>query len=195
VDVRSGKGKVFVFTGPDGSGRKTVADRTGTTLDLHKIISFTTRPPRPGEAEGQDYHFVPRDLYHQMESSGELLESVTIGGNRYGLRESDIRDSLERDESIYLVVNREAADLLKRMMGERVVRIFIYADRRTVEERQRALGLSDAVIADRLSRFDYDMGYQNECELAYENYDLAHTVFDVTKALEGYLDRNLLEKD
>jgi guanylate kinase len=190
-----GKELIFVFTGPDGSGRKTVADRVGSTLELNKVLSYATREPRPGEANGQDYHFIHRELYAQMESQGELLESVTINDNRYGLRTHDIEQSFLTNGSIYLILNREGADILKQMYGDRVVRIFIYADLQTVQQREREQGISEEVIAEHLSHYDYDMAYQGECELAYENYDLAHTVFEIVNTLEGYLDRDLVEKD
>ncbi len=186
---------IFVFTGPDGSGRKTVADRVGQTLGINKVLSYATRKPRPGEVNGQDYHFISHELYEQMESQGEFLESVAIRSNRYGLRDSDIAQSFKLNGCIYLILNREGADILKRMYGDHVIRLFIYADRQTVEERQRKLGLDDEVIADHLSRYDHDMAYQPECELAYENYDLAHTVYDIVRELEGYLKRDLVEKD
>jgi guanylate kinase len=186
---------IFIFTGPDGSGRKTVADRVGTTLELQKVLSYATRDPRPGEVNGQDYHFIRRELYDQMETDGEFLESVTINGNRYGLCKTAIEQSFLHKGNVYLILNREGASILKKTYGERAVRLFIYADRPTVEARQREQGLDESVIAERLSHYDYDMDYQTECELAYENYDLAHTVFAITNVLEGYLDRNLVEKD
>ncbi|HUC92145.1 MAG TPA: guanylate kinase [Paenibacillus sp.] len=186
---------IFVYTGPDGSGRKTVAYTAGQTLGIPKVISYATREPRPGEVNGQDYHFVSNALYDQLEAQGEFLESVSIGANRYGIRKYDIEQSFQTHGCVYLVLNREGADILKGMYGDRVVRIFIYADRETVAERQRGTGLSEDIINFHLEHYDYDMAYQSECELAYENYDLAYTVHDLTKTLEGYLNRNLVERD
>ncbi|GGG23254.1 guanylate kinase [Paenibacillus abyssi] len=186
---------IFVFTGPDGSGRKTVADSVGATLGLKKVLSYATRDPRPGEVDGQDYHFISMDLYEQMESQNEFLESVTINNNKYGLREYDIEHSFANNGCIYLIMNRDGAEILKQTYGDHVIRLFIYADRATVEKRQRDLGLSEEVIANHLSHYDYDIAYQSECEHAFENYDLAHTVFEISNTLEGYLDRNLVEKD
>ena len=52
------KEMIFVFTGPHGAGRKTVAEMSGSTLGLKQVISYTTRPQRPTEFDGQDYHFI-----------------------------------------------------------------------------------------------------------------------------------------
>ncbi|WP_274648697.1 guanylate kinase [Paenibacillus humicola] len=186
---------IFVFTGPDGSGRKTVADSVGQTFGMAKVLSYATRKPRPGEVNGQDYHFITPELYDQLEAGGELIESVMLGSNRYGLRGKDIKLSFEKNGCIYLILNPEGAEKLKQYYGDRVIRLFIYADRPTVEERQRKAGLAEDVIADRLSRYEADMAYQSACEHAFENYDLAHTVFDITNTLENYLQRNLEERD
>lgn len=186
---------IFVFTGPDGSGRKTVADSVGTTLGLTKVLSYATRKPRPGEVNGQDYHFITPELYDELDASGDFIESVAINGNRYGLREHDIGRSFQNNGCIYLILNPEGAEALKRTYGDHVIRLFIYADRDTVEQRQRGEGIDGDVLAARLKRYGVDMAYQSRCEHAFENYDLAHTVFDITNTLEHYLQRNLEERD
>jgi guanylate kinase len=186
---------IFVFTGPDGSGRKTVADSVGSTLGLTKVLSYATRKPRPGEVNGQDYHFITPELYEALDASCDFIESVTINNNRYGLRENDISRSFQNNGCIYLILNPEGAEILKQTYGDHVIRLFIYADRQTVEERQREEGQSEDIIADRLSHYETDMAYQSKCEHAFENYDLAHTVFEITNILEGYLQRDLVERD
>ncbi|MBP3967264.1 guanylate kinase [Paenibacillus lignilyticus] len=186
---------IFVFTGPDGSGRKTVADSVGTTLGITKVISYATRRPRPGEVNGQDYHFITPELYDQFDADGDFIESVTVNGNRYGLRGKDIAYSLKKGGSIYLILNHEGAHALKDMYGERVVRLFIYADRRTVQERQAQEGIDPDIIKSNLDQYETAIRYQPRCEHAFENYDLAHTVFEISNTLESYLERNLEERD
>ncbi|SDW65379.1 guanylate kinase [Paenibacillus sp. CF384] len=186
---------IFVFTGPDGSGRKTVADSVGTTLGITKVISYATRRPRPGEVNGQDYHFITPELYDQFDADGDFIESVTVNGNRYGLRGKDIAYSLKKGGSIYLILNHEGAHALKDMYGEQVVRLFIYADRRTVQDRQTQEGIDPDIIKSNLDQYETAIRYQSRCEHAFENYDLAHTVFEISNALESYLERNLEERD
>ncbi|MBO7745623.1 guanylate kinase [Paenibacillus sp. MWE-103] len=186
---------IFVFTGPDGSGRKTVADSVGTTLGIAKVLSYATRKPRPGEVNGQDYHFITPELYEQLESSGDFIESIALNGNRYGLRGIDIEQRLGKGGSIFLIVNPEGAQLLKEQYGDRLVRLFIYADRRTVEERQKESGVAPGIVQARMNQYESAIAYQSSCEHAFENYDLAHTVFEITNTLEHYLQRNLVERD
>ncbi|MFD0711955.1 guanylate kinase [Paenibacillus sp. GCM10027626] len=186
---------IFVFTGPDGSGRKTVADSVGTTFGIPKVVSYATRKPRSGEIDGQDYHFISAEQYAEMEGRDEFIESVALHNCRYGLRRDDIEHSFQQDGCIYLIVNPEGAEILKQLYGHHVIRIFIYADRATVAEREERQGLSQELIQDHLSHYAAAMAYQSACEHAFENYDLAHTVFDITNTLEAYLQRNLVERD
>ena len=104
---------MFVFTGPDGSGRKTVADAVGQTLHIPKVPGYATRKPRPGEVDGVDYHFISRTLYDQLEEDGEFLESIELRGNKYGIRDKDVARAFEKSGSVYLILNCEGADILK----------------------------------------------------------------------------------
>ncbi|RKP54472.1 guanylate kinase [Cohnella endophytica] len=189
------RNKIIVFTGPDGSGRKSVAEAVGQTFGMEKVISFVTRQPRQGEVNGQDYHFITHDEYRSMEHHGEFLESVEIDGQFYGIRGLDIERKLNHNDSIYLILNHEGAGILKRIYGDKVIRIFLYADRRTVEERERKRGLAEDVIAMHLNHYDQEMGYRSWCEHAFENYDLAQTTYEITNELEAYLQRDLVDKD
>jgi guanylate kinase len=97
--------------------------------------------------------------------------------------------------SIYLILNRSGAETLKKLYGHHAIRIFIYADKDTLENRLRESGDSEDIIANYLSHYEEEMAYRDECEHVFENVDLAHTVFDLTKALDNYMRRNLLELD
>ncbi|QMV43353.1 guanylate kinase [Cohnella cholangitidis] len=192
---REDRNKIIVFTGPDGSGRKSVAEAVGQTFGMDKIVSFVTRLPRPGEVNGQDYHFITHATYREMERQGEFLESVEIDGHLYGIRSLDIETKLSDHESLYLILNHEGAGILKKIYGDKVIRLFLYADRRTVEERERKLGLAEDVIAKHLSHYDGEMEYRGSCEHAFENYDLGQTTYEITNTLEAYLQRDLVDKD
>lgn len=187
--------RIFVFTGPDGSGRNTIADMVGSTFGMKKVISYTTRKPRPIEEDGQDYHFIDRAQFEAMTARGEFLEKVEINDNLYGIKNADVANLFQTFSCIYLILNTDGAEILKQLYGDRVIRIFIYADRKTVEERQRTKGLPEEDIAVRLGHYDRDMSYMQQCEHALENLDLAHAVFDLTNVLENYLQRDLEDRD
>lgn len=187
--------RIFIFTGPDGSGRSTIADMVGNTLSMKKVISNTTRAPRPSEEHGQDYYFVNREQFIKAIEGNEFLEHININNNLYGVKNKDIEHMFDKFSCIYLILNPNGADILKKYYGDKVVRLFIYADRVTVEERQRKKGLAEHEIEHHLNHYDQDMDYMMQCEHSFENVDLAHAVFDITNILDTYLDRNLVDKD
>lgn len=186
---------IFVFTGPNGAGRRTVAEMTGTTLGIKQVLSYTTRPPRPGEVDGEDYHFISGEAFIEADRRQEFMEVIEIDGFMYGIKDSDLAEMIQAGNAIYVVLNRYGAEMLKQLYGKNVVRISIYADRETILARQRDRGDSALMIERYMSHYDEEMAYRSECEHAFENIDSAHTMFDLTKILDGYLNRNLLDLD
>jgi guanylate kinase len=186
---------IFIFTGPDGSGRKTTADAVGLTLGLKKVISYTTRTKRPIEEDGQDYHFVEEGDFRKAVENGEFIEQLNIGGYLYGIKGKDIETGVA-EGSIYLILNRHGTAMIRELYGDKVIRIFVYADRNTIVQRQREDGLTEQEIQSKLVDYDEDINYASHCEHSVENIgDLGHTVFHVTNVIEEYLDRGLIDKD
>lgn len=189
------KEKLFIYTGPDGSGRKTVAKMVATAFDMETVLSYTTRPPRHYEQNGEDYHFVKEETFKKLRDNQEFLESVEIDGFYYGIREEDIVKAFENHNLVYLTLNPEGTEKLKNMYGERVMRFFIYADRNTVIERHKARQDNDADIERHLAHYDEIMAYKNSCEHAFENYDSPQISFQVSEVIEAFLDRNRIITD
>jgi len=186
---------VFIFTGPHGAGRRTVAEMTGTTLGIKQVLTYTTRPQRSGETNGLEYHFVDADTFGEAEQRGDFIEVSTIDGFRYGVKRGDLESLLSRGKHAYLILNRFGADTIRKTLGEQAVRIFIYIDSSIVRERALAKGYSEEDIARYMSHYDEEMGYRTACEHAFENHDSSHTAFDLAKTLDTYLKRDLLDLD
>ncbi|MEH7237518.1 guanylate kinase [Bacillus sp. JJ1562] len=189
------KERIFIYTGPDGSGRKTLGKMVATAFDMQTVPSFTTRSPRPFENNGEDYHFVSKETFHQMMQQNEFLESVDIDGHFYGIREIDIVNIFKKHKVVYLTLNPEGADLLKKMYGDKAIRIFVYADRDTVHERQKERGDSAEDIKRHMNHYDETMAYKTSCEHVYENYDLPQVSYQISEMIETYLDRQLIADD
>jgi guanylate kinase len=186
---------IFVFTGPNGSGRKTVADMAGLTLNIKQVLSYTTRPRRPTEVEGEDYFFVSRESFDEAQQQGQFIEVIEFDGNKYGIKSSDVEEQLQSSGSIYLVLNSEGAHILKNLYGDKVVRIFINADKDQLISRQQERGDSPEIMARYRTNYDKETAYLSQCEHVYDNSDLSHTIYDITKTLEKYLDRVLQDLD
>lgn len=189
------KEMIFVYTGPDGSGRKALAKMVATVFDMETVVSYTTRSPRHFEKNGVDYHFVTDEDFKQMQTSNEFLEYVEIDGFKYGIREQDIVEAFKNHKLVYLTLNPEGADKLKNMYGDRVIRFFIYADRETVIKRQKEEQVSEEDIDRHMSHYDETMNYKNNCEHTFENYDPPQVSFQISEKIETYLDRDLTVTD
>jgi len=188
--------QIFVFTGPDGSGRKTIAKLVAqTTLHMKGIISYTTREKRSYEIDDQDYHFISKGEFETAKNNGEFLESIQINGNYYGIKEKDVSKTFLEKGCIYLVLNPEGSDIVKKLYGDKVTRLFLYADRETVLARQKERGDRQEIIDLHLSHYDEDIAYKDQCEHAFENYKLDHTAYEVTNTVEEYLNLKLSEDD
>lgn len=188
--------KMFIFTGPDGSGRKTLSKMVASPFDMETVISYTTRPVKPFETEGEDYHFIDEKTFQQMIDNDEFLEHVRIDGYHYGIREEDIQHAFEKHKPVYLTLNAEGADLLKNLYGDNVVRIFIYADPDTVKQRQQQRGDDDETIRRHMNHYEEAIAYKDHCEHAFENYDLPQVSFQISELLEeSYMERDLIEEE
>ncbi|WP_423800573.1 guanylate kinase [Neobacillus sp. SAB-20_R2A] len=190
-----GKEKIFVYTGPDGSGRKTIAKNVATAFDMETVLSYTTRSPRHYEKDGEDYHFITEETFKNMQAQQEFLESVEIDGIHYGIREQDVVEAFKNHDFVYLTLNPEGAEKLKKMYGDHVVRIFVYADRDTVIERHKNRQDSEEVIERHMSHYNETMSYKGSCEHAFENFDSPQVSYQVSELIESYLDRNLTVTD
>ncbi|CAH2715035.1 Guanylate kinase [Neobacillus rhizosphaerae] len=190
-----GNEKIFVYTGPDGSGRKTIAKMVATAFDMETVLSYTTRSPRHYEKNGEDYHFVNEETFKHMQTQQEFLESVEIDGIHYGIREQDIVEAFQNHDFVYLTLNPEGTEKLKRMYGDGVVRIFIYSDRDTVIQRQQERQDNEEVIQRHMAHYDEILSYKNSCEHVFENFDSPQVSFQVSELIESFLDRNLTVTD
>jgi guanylate kinase len=112
--VPSRRGMLIVVSAPSGAGK------TSLCREIRKIVanvgysvSYTTRSPRPGELEGQDYHFVTEVVFRQMMDRGELAEWARVHGHLYGTSARIIEAAMNRGEDILLDIDTEGARQLR----------------------------------------------------------------------------------
>ncbi len=83
---------VFIISAPSGSGKSTLVKRLLTNEpELMFSVSYTTRPPRGHEVEGENYHFISRDEFEKRVALGEFLEHAEVFGNYYGTHRGSAR--------------------------------------------------------------------------------------------------------
>lgn len=106
----SRRGILFIVSAPSGTGKTTLVERlVGLTPGVEISRSFTSRPARPGETDGVDYHFVSRATFERMREAGDFLEWAEIYGNLYGTCASDTERHLAAGSDLILVIDVQGA--------------------------------------------------------------------------------------
>jgi guanylate kinase len=180
-------GKLFVITAPSGAGKTSLINALlKDDPRLRLSISYTTRLPRPGEANGREYHFVDDATFLAMRERGEFLESAEVHGYHYGTAKQVIDRALERGEDLVLEIDWQGARQV-RALYPGCVGIFIHPPSiEELERRIRARGQdSDAVIHRRLQNAKDELAHAGEFKYAIINKD-----FDTAKSELAEIIRN-----
>ena len=186
----SAAGQLVVISGPSGVGKSTVVRevlaRCGDRLRLS--VSATTRPPREGERDGKDYHFLTDEQFAQRREAGDFLECIEVfgRGHWYGTLWSEVRSSLEAGQWVILEIDVEGAqDVLERF--SEVVTIFILpGDLAELERRLRSRGTeSEEAVQRRLSVARRELEQANQYQFQVVNQTVAGAVEKICQILES----------
>ena len=129
-------GTLFVVSAPSGTGKTTLVETLVPRVPgLEMSRSYTSRPPRPGERDGVEYHFVSRERFESMREAGEFLEWADVFGHLYGTSASDTRRHLEEGRDLMLVIDVQGASQI-RQLDSGAVGIFVLPPSPTVLERR-----------------------------------------------------------
>lgn len=117
---RAGRGaRLTVLSGPSGVGKSTVVARIREAYpQIWLSVSVTTRPPRPGEVDGREYHFVCDEKFARLVADGELLEWARYSGYRYGTPRAPVESRLAAGVSPLLEIDVQGARQVRRAMPE-----------------------------------------------------------------------------
>src|SRR5260370_22349770 len=125
-------GLLFVLSAPSGTGKDTVIHALKQQgMNFYVVPSITTRSPRPGESEGNPYHFVSQETFERMVSQGELLEYANVHGNWYGQPRKIIRDHLSAGIDVLLNIDVNGAATIRSKVSDA---IFIFLIPGSLEE-------------------------------------------------------------
>jgi guanylate kinase len=166
---------MFILSSPSGAGKTTIARKLLAEEDnLAMSVSVTTRPIRPGEVEGRDYHFEDLAGFRQMVDEDAFLEWAEVFGNCYGTPRAEIREGLEQGRDFLFDVDWQGAQQLSQRAGADVVSVFLLPPSiAELEGRLRARGTdSDAVIAGRMDRARAEISHWDGYDYVVVNDDM-----------------------
>ena len=128
---------LVVISGPSGVGKDALLFRMKEWGDPYFFaVTATTRPQRPGEIDGVDYHFVAQAKFEEMIEKGELLEWANVYGNLYGVPKKPVTQALAEGKDVIIKVDIQGAATIKRIAPEAVL---IFISPPSMEETQRRL--------------------------------------------------------
>lgn len=131
--MESGENIILVISGPAGSGKSTLCDHLTSTFPdrVERFVTSTTRPPRPGERDGVDYHFLTPKAFSDGIGQGRFYEWATVHGNLYGTEKERVRAGLRGSKDLLLNIDVQGAEAFRRtaesdpLLRGRLVTVFI----------------------------------------------------------------------
>jgi guanylate kinase len=156
------RGLLFVLSSPSGAGKSTLSRMLLQAEEQIALsVSYTTRPPRPGEIDGKDYHFTDTATFKEMAAAGAFLEWAHVFGHRYGTPKAPVENELAAGRDVLFDIDWQGAQQLYQEAGPDVVRVFILPP--SIGELERRLHTraqdSDDVIEDRMARAKSEIGH------------------------------------
>ncbi len=180
------RGLLFVLSSPSGAGKSTIARKLlASDNGLEMSVSATTRPMRPGEVDGRDYHFVDLERFRAMVAAGEFLEWAHVFGHRYGTPHAPVDAILARGRDVLFDIDWQGAQQLYQQAGGDVVRVFILPP--SIDELHRRLAdrATDSadVIEARMSRAGSEIAHWDGYDYVLVNDDVDRCFAEVKTIL------------
>ncbi len=128
---------LIVISGPSGVGKDTVLVKMKQSRrSLYYVVTATTRPQRPGEKNGLDYHFVSKEQFERMIDTGQLLEWANVYDNLYGVPKRQVQQALAQGLDVMVKVDVQGAATIKNILPQAV---FIFLTPPSLDELERRL--------------------------------------------------------
>lgn len=172
-------GSLFIITAASGTGKTSLVKQLlATTNDLTVSISHTTREPRPGEIDGQHYHFIETAAFTTAINDNKFLEYAKVFGNYYGTSEQSVRTQLQAGIDVILEIDWQGAQQIKKIFPEAIMVFILPPNIATLRQRlsTRAQDSAD-VIEQRLAGAVTEMA-----QYVNANYVVVNDNFEVALA-------------
>ncbi|OUS27331.1 guanylate kinase [Gammaproteobacteria bacterium 45_16_T64] len=166
-------GTLYVISAPSGAGKTSLVKALIDSMEnLGVSISHTTRPIRPGETDGINYHFTPVDDFQAMLGRSDFLEHAEVFGNYYGTSKSWVEQQLLNDQDVILEIDWQGAQQIRQQIPEAIGIFVLPPSKEALEQRLRGRGQDpEGVIQNRLAQAAEEMAHHVEYNYLIINDD------------------------
>jgi guanylate kinase len=180
------RGLMLVLSSPSGAGKTTLSRRLlERDAAITMSVSATTRPPRQGEQEGEDYFFVSSSMFTHMVDGDAFLEHALVFGNHYGTPKEPVMLALAKGRDVLFDIDWQGTQQLRQQAGDDLVSIFVLPPSHDELERRLRARAQDAedVVAQRMARAGNEISHWAEYDYVVINDDLDTTLAKIQTIL------------
>jgi guanylate kinase len=180
-------GSLFMVVAPSGAGKSTLVNALlAQDPAIRLSISYTTRPPRPGEQDGREYHFAAVEEFLQRREAGEFLESAEVHGNYYGTSRIWIKEQMKAGTDVLLEIDWQGAQQVRRQFPHAVGIFILPPSIGALEERLHKRGQDDhQVITRRILAAGGEIAHASEFEYVIINHEFATALSELTSIVRA----------
>ena len=181
------KGKLIIISAPSGTGKTSLVAALVTDDDrLCVSVSHTTRPKRPKEEDGVNYHFTDEKTFLNMLQGGDFLESAEVYGHRYGTSKKWVDEQLEKGQDVVLEIDWQGAAQVRNLYTESCYIFILPPSLETLTERLRHRAQDDeAIIAKRMEEARTVLQHVCEADYLVVNDEFDNALADIRTILRA----------
>ena len=190
ASTHTGKGHLFILSAPSGTGKSTLCKRILSRFpDMRYSVSYTTRPPREGETEGSDYHFISREKFERRIDEGRWAEWAEVHGNYYGTSADLLEADLAAGRDILLDIDVNGARQIREKFPESVAVFILPPSMEALRHRLEKRSSEPAeVIAGRLAAAEKEIACSSEYTHVIVNDELETAAAELIELIKSYRD-------
>ena len=174
-------GTLYIISAPSGAGKTSLVKALIDSEAMIRVsVSHTTRAMRPGEVDGENYHFINREQFHAMLDKNEFLEHAQVFDNLYGTSQTWVETTLAEGYDLILEIDWQGAQQVRRLMPESRSIFILPPTQEALRQRLNNRGQdSDEIIDKRMREAVSEMSHYVEYDYLVINDDFAHALIDL----------------